>query len=157
MINRMEHGFKKPEAYEKYYQYLIKEAKIFSTLKDIFMLSLVIGFRNKTRLPFSKSGGDAIKGHIFSEEDANIMDIIAIETYKDLNILLSENQEEKYKMIEEFAHGGIKYIVENVFIGDEITNANRFLEFVCQYSPENSNIKQVDVSSMMSEILADIE
>lgn len=146
----------KPEAYEKYYQILLRDAKFFTTLKDIFMLAAVIGFKNKVRLPFAKSGGDPIKDHIFGEEDFNIMDIIAIETNHDLNILLSENQDEKYKMIEEYAHAGIKYIVDNIFIGEEIPSKDKFLEFVCQYAPENNATRQVDVSTMFSNILSDL-
>lgn len=152
----MKTSFNKPEAYEKYYQILLRDAKFFTTLKDIFMLAAVIGFKNKVRLPFVKSGGDPIKDHIFGEEDFNIMDIIAIETTHDLNILLSENQDEKYKMIEEYAHAGIKYIVDNIFIGEEIPSKDKFLEFVCQYAPENNATRQVDVSTMFSNILSDL-
>lgn len=152
----MKTSFNKPETYEKYYQILLRDAKFFTTLKDIFMLAAVIGFKNKVRLPFAKSGGDPIKDHIFGEEDFNIMDIIAIETNHDLNILLSENQDEKYKMIEEYAHAGIKYIVDNIFIGEEIPSKDKFLEFVCQYAPENNATRQVDVSTMFSNILSDL-
>ena len=88
----MKTSFNKPEAYEKYYQILLRDAKFFTTLKDIFMLAAVIGFKNRVTLPFSKGGGDPIKAHIFDQEDFNIMDIIAIETTKDLNILLTETK-----------------------------------------------------------------
>ena len=152
----MKTSFNKPEAYEKYYQILLRDAKFFTTLKDIFMLATVIGFKNNVRLSFYKNGGDPIKSHIFDQEDFNIMDIIAIETTHDLNILLSENQDEKYKMIEEYAHAGIKHIVDNIFIGEEIPSKDKFLEFVCQYAPENKTTRQVDVSTMFSNILSDL-
>ena len=152
----MKTSFNKPEAYEKYYQILIRDAKFFTTLKDVFMLSAVIGFKNNVRLPFSKNGGDPIKSHIFDEEDFNIMDIIAIETTKDLKILLSENKDEKYKMIEEYAHAGIKYIVDNIFIGEEIPSRQQFLDFVCQYAPEYNTGRPVDVTTMFSNILSDL-
>ena len=127
----MKTSFNKPESYEKYYQALLRDAKFFTTLKDIFMLAAVIGFKNNVRLPFAKSGGDPIKAHIF-------------------------DQDEKYKMIEEYAHAGIKHIVENIFIGEEIPSKDKFLDFVCQYAPENNATRQVDVSTMFSNILNDL-
>ncbi|MDD3013460.1 MAG: hypothetical protein PHC34_07125 [Candidatus Gastranaerophilales bacterium] len=153
----MKNSFNKPEAYEKYYQYLIRDFKFFETMKDIFMLSAVIGFKNNTSLPFPKSGGEPIKDHIFSEEDKNIMDIIAIETRKDLKILLKENQEEKYKMMEEYAHAGIQYIVKNIFIAEEVTDADKLLDFVCKYAPNSEIPKQPDISTMMSNIVEELE
>lgn len=148
----MKNSFNKPEAYEKYYQDLLKNMKFFGTLKDIFMLSAVLGYRNGIRLAISKSGGDPIKEHIFNSDDFNIMDIIALETTKDLSIILKENKDEKYKIIEEYAHAGIKYIVENIYIGD-VTSSESFIDFVTKLSPESVTPAKTDVTTMISNIV----
>lgn len=61
----MKNSFNKPEAYEKYYQNLYRDMKFFETLKDIFMLSAVLGFKQGVRLPFDKSGGEPLKTTFF--------------------------------------------------------------------------------------------
>lgn len=151
----MKNSFNKPEAYEKYYQNLYRDMKFFETLKDIFMLSAVLGFKQGVRLPFDKSGGEPIKDHIFSQEDKDVMDIIALETEKDLKILLNENRDEKYKMIEEYAHAGIKYLVDNIYVGD-VTSVESFLNFVCKHAPDSQETTQTDISTMMNNILSSI-
>ena len=81
------------------------------------MLALVIGFKNKKRKKIMKPSKDPIKLIYFDEYDKVIMDIVALYTYindEDISILRSDKQDEKYKLIEEYANAGMEVIVNKV-------------------------------------------
>ena len=112
----------KENEYEPYYKILgskseKNEDQLFSTMKDVYMLALVIGFKNKKRKKIMKPSKDPIKLIYFDEYDKVIMDIVALYTYindEDISILRSDKQDEKYKLIEEYANAGMEVIVNKV-------------------------------------------
>ena len=112
----------KENEYEPYYKILgskseKNEDQLFSTMKDVYMLALVIGFKNKKRKKIMKPSKDPIKLIYFDEYDKVIMDIVALYTYindEDIYILRSDKQDEKYKLIEEYANAGMEVIVNKV-------------------------------------------
>lgn len=146
----------KPEEYEEYYQKLgnDKETNYFENMKDVLVLSAVLGFIKKNPLPFSKAGGDAIKEHIF-QDDINLFDIIAILSTGDIKILLNERRDEKYKLIEEYAHGGIQYLVESIFNGP-ITSVENIVDFVLRFEPYKEE-KFVDIGDLIAEVVTELE
>ena len=138
---------------EPYYQYLIKEG-YFETMKDIMLLAIMIGFKNKTKLPIVKYGGEAIKEHIF-KDDIAFLDIIAVLSTKDIKILLDENKEEKYKLLEEYAEAGMNLFVKEVFIG-QYTNIEKIIDYVNKFAPNISSEKK-DLSSLFGSIINEME
>lgn len=58
-------------------------------------------------------------------------------------------------MIEEYAHAGIKYLVDNIYVGD-VTSVESFLSFVCKHAPDSQETTQTDISTMMNNILSNI-
>lgn len=112
----------KENEYEPYYKILgskseKNEEQLFSTMKDVYMLALVIGFKNKKRKKIMKPGKDPIKLIYFDEYDKVIMDIVALYTYindEEISILRNDKQDEKYKLIEEYANAGMEVIVNKV-------------------------------------------
>ena len=134
---------------EPYYQYLVKEG-FFDTMKDVMLLAIMIGFKNDSRIPFDKYGGDAIKEHIF-KDDMDFLNIIAVLTTKDIKILLNESKDDKYKMLEEYAEGGMNILVGEVFTG-QYTSADRILDYVRKYAPGISTT-QTDLSGLFGSII----
>ncbi len=151
----MKSSFNKPAAYEKYYQILIKN-EYFETLKDVFMLSAVLGFEIKCRLPFEKSGGDPIKEHIFQQDDFDVLDIIAIQSTGGIEILLNENKDKRFMLLEEYAHGGIKYLVDNIFLG-EGTSEEAIVNFSLMFRPEKIDEVKTDFGGLISEVVRKLE
>lgn len=150
----MKNSIAKPTEYEKYYQKLGLEHPYFDTLKDVLVFATVLGYYKKSRIPFTKAGGENIKENYF-EDDMKILNIIAILENKDIDILLNEKKEEKYKMIEEYAHGGIKYLVDNIFTG-EITSEEKIIDFVLQFDSGNER-KHFDITDVIKDIVVDLE
>lgn len=134
---------------EPYYQYLVKEG-LFDTMKDVMLLAIVIGFKNDTKVHIDKYGGDAIKEHIF-KDDMDFLNIIAVLATKDIKILLDESRDDKYKLLEEYAEGGMNLFVKAVFTG-QYTDTERILDYVRKYAPEISS-SPTDLSSLFDAIV----
>ncbi len=137
---------------EPYYQYLVKNG-FFETMKDVMLLAISIGFKNESRISFSKYGGDPIKEHIF-KDDMDFLNLIAVLSTKDIKILLDENKDEKYKMFEEYAEAGMNIFVKEVFSG-QYTSVERILDFVKKYAPE-INSTQTDLSGLFGSIIEEM-
>lgn len=152
----MKTSINKPFEYEQYYQKLgnDKDTGYFDNMKDVLVLSAVLGFMQNCPKTFSKPGGDAIKEHIF-QDDMNIFDIISILSTGDIKIILNENHDEKYKLIEEYAHGGIQYLVNNIFNGP-ITSVENIIDFVLRFEPEKEE-KRFDFGDMISDLVNELE
>ena len=107
--------------YEPYFKVLGKpdkdQEKLFNSMKDVYMLALTVGFKNKRRKTIKKSSSDPIKLEIFDEHDKVIMDIIALYENiheKDLSLLTDDRKDEKYKLIEEYANGGMEILIREI-------------------------------------------
>ena len=108
--------------YEPYYKALGKPDKnkeiLFNSIKDVYMLAMVVGFKYKRKKPIKKSAPDPIKLiGVFNEEDKVIMDIIALYeniNEKDLSLLTDEKKEDKYKLMEEYANGGMEILIREI-------------------------------------------
>ena len=107
--------------YEPYFKSLgrpEKDAeKLFSSMKDVYMLALVVGFKMGRKKAINKSSADPIKLTIFDEHDKVIMDIIALYENireQDLSLLRSDREDDKYKLIEEYANGGMEIIIRDI-------------------------------------------
>ena len=107
--------------YEPYFKSLGRPEKdtekLFSSMKDVYMLALVVGFKMGRKKPIDKSSADPIKLTIFDEHDKVIMDIIALYENireQDLSLLRSDKEDEKYKLIEEYANGCMEIIVKDI-------------------------------------------
>lgn len=134
---------------EPYYQYLVRE-NYFDTMKDVMLLAIMIGFKNEQKMPVNKYGGDAIREHIF-KDDIPFLNIIAVLSTKDIKILLDENKDKKYGLLEQYAEAGMRIFVKEVFSG-QYTNIDRILEYVNSFNPGIS-VEKKDLSDLFGEII----
>lgn len=149
----MKSALGKSSSMEVYYQTLVKEG-LFDTMKDVMMTAIALGYKYNRRIPIDKYGGDAIKEHIF-KDDMDFLNVIAVLTTKDIKILLEENKEEKYKMLEEYAEGGMQILVDSVF-NETYTDADKIIDYVKTFAPVISGEKQ-DISDLFDGIIDELE
>ncbi|MGL4450606.1 MAG: hypothetical protein ACRCTZ_05385 [Sarcina sp.] len=124
-------GLNKSKENEELYQELgNKENKLFSSMKDVYTLTALIGLLMDEEKPFKGSGGDPIKESIFNRQDKTFFNFIAIESTKDLEILKkdTDSEEEKAKLIEWYSNAGIEILKEH--LGDEYLNIDNLLNAV---------------------------
>lgn len=77
----------------------------FRTLKDVFMLAVVLGYRRGSRRPISSSSRHTIRKEVFLDNDYHLLKAIAIATTGDVEVLMS--QSDVLTIAEEYAQVGI--------------------------------------------------
>ena len=135
---------------EEYYKILTNgEYGLFDTMKDVFMISAVIGYNLNEKQEIKKVGGN-IPWSIFDDQDEYIINIIALSYTKNMDIVLEEQFDDKLTIIEEFANRGINELVNNIIEkpGDGMDN---LLEFIFQDETSEEKIL-VDLSTKIDDI-----
>ena len=105
--------------YEVKYEYFFKN-KSFS-VSELFTLCAVIGFINNIRVPYDDKGKDT-RSEYFSDKDLMKIYVIMIKS-NDINATIDDFSDinfikDKFKIIEEYAEGGMKILVDEVFKGN---------------------------------------
>lgn len=77
----------------------------FKTMKDVFMLAVIIGYRQGTRRPVPTGAKTTIRKEVFSENDIHLLKAIAIATTGNVEVLL--HQGDILTIAEEYAQAGI--------------------------------------------------
>jgi len=80
--------------------------------KEQFLIAMAIGFRNNVRRPLEVKEIWFLIKDLKSEDEA-LMDAIAIYTTHSVDVL--SNREEVFKIVEEYAHAGIRLLVDKIF------------------------------------------
>lgn len=105
--------------YDNIYDYFYRRKSF--TMSELFTLCAVIGFVNNNKVSFKDKGKDLRSEYISTNELMNLYTIMiksnfinaALDDFNDTNF-----RKEKFKDIEEYAEGGMKILVEEVFIGN---------------------------------------
>ncbi|QHT48501.1 DNA phosphorothioation-associated protein 4 [Bacillus sp. SB49] len=141
MYNRR---IRRPKDQEELYLRLTnkKEFGIFDTYKDIFMLSLVIGFLESERISFNESA-EPIPWQVFKERtDEPLINLIAVLDTGDLSFAMNGSEEQfhsKITIAEEYACAGIKKLQELIMQDEK--NA---LQIVIDYIQEFESISDCE-------------
>lgn len=138
----MKNSLNRSEIYEEVYQDLGNSPdKIFDSMKDVMIFCALIAFRKgKPRKKIEKRGGDPIKLDTFRQDDKNIIDILALIEYGNLEILTDEKTEEKLVMFEEYSNAGMAYILDR-FNG--VPSSNDIIKLVDGFSV-NAGFKMME-------------
>ena len=130
-----------------------KENKLFSSMKDVYTLTALIGGLLNERKSFEGSSGDAIKDSLFSRSEKTFFDFIAIDSTKDLNILKNEfeAQEEKVDLMESYSNAGIKILKEH--LGDNYLNLDNLISAVENIDKLIDEYKETEKNSANSLLL----
>ena len=87
----------------------LRKAKIFSSYRDILVLSATIGYANNRFKTVEKPASDGVLMQFFSNEDKNLMDLLAFIKTHNQKILHSS---EKYQYFEGYANGGFPILLK---------------------------------------------
>lgn len=150
-------ALRKSAEYEQYFQELgNKPDKIFDSMKDVFMFAATLGFQKKKRVPIAKSAGEDISLRFFKDEDENIFNIIALTDTGEMSILLPDDEyrDKKYKIIEEYANGGMSFMVDEFC--KPIVDEGAFRRFVETFEDTSGEQQKVSLEDILGRAIESI-
>jgi len=102
------------------------ESKIFSAYADILTMSAIVGYNNKQYLPIDKAASDGVLMQFFTEEDKDLMDMLAYSHSGKQSVL---RDDEKYEIFENYANGGFPIMLNKLEIdnSEEVIDRKRVL------------------------------
>jgi len=92
-----------------------REKKIFSAYKDALLFAACLGFNRKKRVQFSKTSEMVHLVNFRDEYNESIINILAVAEKSDLFLMNKNNEEEKIRIFEEYACGGLEIIKSEVW------------------------------------------
>ena len=104
---------------------MLIESHIFSSYAHILCLASVFGYRNKAYSKIESQASDGVLMQFFSEDEKDLIDMIAYAHSKNQNILKTD---QKYEIFESYANGGYPILIEKLGI----------------------NFDQIDITTLMS-------
>lgn len=78
---------------------------------DLFLFAMLLGYKNNSRVPIANKDGWTRTEYIKPEARA-LIDSVALSTSDSPDIL--SNRVEVFKIAEEFAHGGLKILIDKI-------------------------------------------
>lgn len=128
-----------------------KKEKLFDTMRDVYMLALVLGAINEERIELNNKSSDPIKEEIIGKENKVIMELIVLNLRKDINILDGkiENEEYIHKVVEEYANAGI-YKLDEMLNGD-YESLDNLITMVKEYENKDMSDVKIDLADLFSE------
>jgi len=107
---------RKPRQFDEMLKKLCQEDnKIFSTYKDALVFAACLGFDRQRRVPFDKDT-ERVRMEVFRGEfDTAIFHCIGIAETKNPAIMSSTMEQERVRIFEEYANGGLEIIQSEVY------------------------------------------
>ena len=122
----------------------------FPTYRDILLFAAAVGFRQDRRVPFTASSGDPIRSDVlmapgFSDTLINMIAAIVVD---DPEIMDDTHMDERFKIFEEYANGGLEYIQEQVNVRHQPA-ALVVIDLVTETFADDSGAKPVSVDELL--------
>ncbi|WP_300578813.1 DNA phosphorothioation-associated protein 4 [uncultured Nocardioides sp.] len=141
---------RRPQQHEALMQELQNDAQ-FPTYRDILLFAAAVGFRHDRRVPFSTAAGDPIRYETlttptFSEALVNM--IAANVVTDDPEIMDGTRIEERIRIFEEYANGGLEYIQEQVNVRHQPA-ALVVIDLVTEAFADDGGAKPVSVDELL--------
>ncbi|MEO3781752.1 DNA phosphorothioation-associated protein 4 [Actinocorallia sp. B10E7] len=123
----------------------------FATFRDVLLFAAAIGFRNDRSVPFTAASGDPIRyetltGPAFSDAFINM---IAVNVVDDPEIMDSSRLEDRIKIFENYANGGLEYLQEQVNIRHKPA-AQIAIDLVIEALSDSGSAKPASVEELLS-------
>lgn len=95
------------------YKKISEEVSIFQdkSRKEQFLFTMAFGFSNRMRMPLKAKDGFFLRKDLKMEDEA-LINAVALHDVEDVDILSDKSN--IYKIVEEYAHAGIKLLADNV-------------------------------------------
>lgn len=141
---------RRPQQHEVLMQELQAEAK-FPTYRDILLFAAAVGYQQDRRVPFTAAFGDPIRYEVLTApgfSDTLINMISANVVSDDPEIMDGTRIEERIKIFEEYANGGLEYIQEQVNVRHQPA-ALVVVDLVTETFAEDGGAKAVTVEELL--------
>ncbi|WP_079675870.1 DNA phosphorothioation-associated protein 4 [Mycobacteroides abscessus] len=141
---------RRPQQHEALMQEMQNEAK-FPTYRDILLFAAAVGFRQQRRVPFTSSSGDPIRYEVLTYpgfSDTLINMIAANVVPDDPEIMDGSRLEERIKIFEEFANGGLEYIQEQINVRHQPVDLI-VIDLVTDVLAESGGAKPLSVDELL--------
>lgn len=134
----MKGAVRRPIQFEKMLEDFIKDKKdkIFETYKDAIVFAACLGFEKNERQSFQQSS-EPIKIHIFKDQDIAVINAIALAETGDPKVM-SESEEKKLEIFEEYACGGLEILKNKVYEGSGSQQDNLISLIIDQLAPDEN-------------------
>lgn len=123
----------------------------FPTYRDILLFAAAVGFRQQRRVPFAASSGDPIRSDVLMApgfSDTLINMIAANVVTDDPEIMDDSRIDERFKIFEEYANGGLEYIQEQVNVCHQPA-ALVVVDLVTEAFTDDTGAKPVSVNELL--------
>lgn len=123
----------------------------FSTYRDILLFAAAVGFRQERRAPFTTASGDPIRYEVLTTpgfSDTLINMIAANVAPGDPEIMDASRVEERIKIFEEYANGGLEYIQEQVNVRHQPADLV-VIDLVTEALANNEGAKPASVEELL--------
>jgi len=142
---------RRPQQHEALMQELQTEGK-FPTYRDILLLAAAIGYRQERRVAFTNASGDPIRYDptmvVPAFSDALISMIAANVMNTDAEIMDDLRLEERVKIFEEYANGGLEFIQEQVNVRHKPANLV-VIDLVTEAFSDDGGAKPASLDELM--------
>lgn len=142
---------RRPQQHEALMHELQIEAK-FPTFRDILLFAAAVGFRQDRRVPFTASSGDPIRYEVLTTPGFGdtLVNMISANVVADAPEIMDDSRiEERIKIFEEYANGGLEYIQEQANVRHQPA-ARVVIDLVTEALSEGGGAKQVSVDELLS-------
>ena len=141
---------RRPQQHEALMQELQAEGK-FPTYRDILLFAAAVGFRQERRVPFTTASGDPIRSDVLMApgfSDTLINMIAANVVTDDPEIMDDTRMDERFKIFEEYANGGLEYIQDQVNVRHQPA-AIVVIDLVTEAFADDIGAKPVSVDELL--------
>lgn len=123
----------------------------FPYYRDVLLFAAAVGWSQDRRVPLSGTGGEGIRidvltGPLYSD---SLISMIAVNTVSDdPEVLDAPRLEERIRIFEEYANGGLEYIQEQINMRHQ-TAALVVLDVVADALAQDGGIKPMSVDELL--------
>jgi dnd system-associated protein 4 len=141
---------RRPHQHERLTQELQEEAG-FPTFRDVLLFAAAVGYRQERRVPFSTAAGDPIRYDTLTHPafgEALVGMIAANVVAEDPEIMDAARIEERIKIFEEYANGGLEFLQEQVNVRHKPAGAI-VIDLVTEAFTESGGAQPVSVDELL--------
>lgn len=122
----------------------------FPTYRDILLFAAAVGYRQDRRVPFAAASGDPIRSDVLMAPGFSdtLINMIAANVVDDPEIMDDTRMDERFKIFEEYANGGLEYIQEQVNVRHQPA-ALVVIDLVTETFADDSGAKPVSVDELL--------
>ncbi|HCH2708207.1 TPA: DNA phosphorothioation-associated protein 4 [Vibrio parahaemolyticus] len=131
---------RRPVEYDDLLNSLVREEKIFSTLKNALVFAASVGYKKQIKLEFKESS-EPIKLPVFDrDQDIPFMYALALAETDDIKMMREDQFDQVIQIFEEYAHGGLSFI-KSVY--DPASSVQSLEQLVSEYNNSSDEVSDI--------------